>query len=214
MLLRIIAVCTIAWLSSSALAQQGTRAQRREARAHFDQATTHYNLGRFEEALAEYTRAYEVFPSPRLLFNIGQCHRALNNHERAIFFLESFFREAGDLSAEERRLAEDLLAESRTALAAQRAEQRAEPPPPPREEPAPPPPPREAAETVVPAEPPEPPAPIDEPAPRSPQFYEEGWFWGALLGSAAAIGVVVALGVYFGTQTQLPSGSLGTVDWR
>jgi tetratricopeptide (TPR) repeat protein len=193
-------------LSATALAQQASRRQRQEARVHFEQATTHYNLGRFEEALTEYTRAYEIFPSPRLLFNIGQCHRSLANHERAIFFIESFLREAEQVSPEERQLADELLAESRAALAARQAEERARNAPPRANDP---PTAEEAARAGV-----DEGGPIAVEQPAGTPIHEQGWFWGVVAGSAVLIGVAIAIGVWAGTQTQLPSGSLGVVDWR
>jgi tetratricopeptide (TPR) repeat protein len=66
---------------------------RAQARAQVKKAQLDYKLARFEQALAEYSRAYELYPTPALLFNLGQCHRNLKNHERAIFFFEGYLRE-------------------------------------------------------------------------------------------------------------------------
>ena len=60
------------------------RDNKAQARAEVAKATLHYKLGGFEEALAAYTRAYELFDAPAPLFNIAQCHKNLRNHERAI----------------------------------------------------------------------------------------------------------------------------------
>src|SRR5215475_11209448 len=51
------------------------------ARTHVETADREYKLGRFEQALAEYAAAYELYPVPALLFNIGQCHRYLRHFE-------------------------------------------------------------------------------------------------------------------------------------
>ena len=50
-----------------------------EAKTHFQAGQTKYKLGRFDEALADYSKAYELKPIPSFLFNIGQCHRQLHD---------------------------------------------------------------------------------------------------------------------------------------
>src|SRR5205085_1348650 len=47
------------------------------ARRAFKKGEKLYALGRFEEALKEYERAFEIVELPELLFNIGQCQRNL-----------------------------------------------------------------------------------------------------------------------------------------
>src|SRR6185503_12674691 len=59
-------------------------------------------------------RAYELYPAPAFLFNIGQCHKNLKNYERAIFFFEGYLRE--EKNPDKRALAEALLAESKAGL--------------------------------------------------------------------------------------------------
>src|SRR5208282_1727037 len=56
--------------------------------AHDAEALVHasmrdYDLGYFEQALREAEQAYRLYPLPQILFNIGQCHRALEHWERA-----------------------------------------------------------------------------------------------------------------------------------
>src|SRR5687767_11122360 len=64
-----------------------------DAKARAEKGNTHYKLGRFDDALAEYSAAYEIYPAPGLLFNIGQCHKNLKHYERAVFFFEGYLRE-------------------------------------------------------------------------------------------------------------------------
>lgn len=200
---------------------QGKRA---EAKVEFEKAQLHYRLGRFEEALQAYSRAYELFNAPALLFNIGQCHKNLQNHERAIFFFEGYLRE--ETNAEKRALAEELIAVSRgeldrrrnqppktdplTPSAGVRADAGASPPP-------------EAAPVAV-GIAPEPPAPspvlVTNPGEETPAAREEAplygkwWFWTAIgVGAAVATGAAI----YYGTApttTVPPSGSAGTLDRR
>ena len=55
---------------------------RQEAKAHYDQGVLYYKVGKFQAALDEYSRAYELFRAPEFLFNIGQCHKNLGDHVR------------------------------------------------------------------------------------------------------------------------------------
>lgn len=60
------------------------------AKAEFKKGQTAYNLGRFDEALSFFSKAYEIKALPPILFNIAQCHRQLANYERAVFFYRRF----------------------------------------------------------------------------------------------------------------------------
>jgi tetratricopeptide (TPR) repeat protein len=102
----------------------GADAALEEARALTGQATVEYNLGRFEQALDLYTKAYERYSKAALLFNIGQCHRLLGHYEKALFFYHGYLREQPD--APNRALAERHIEESQRALDAQRSAQEAE----------------------------------------------------------------------------------------
>ncbi|HEX5058781.1 MAG TPA: tetratricopeptide repeat protein [Kofleriaceae bacterium] len=174
-----------------------------EAKRLFDEATEHYKLAEFTQALAGYEKAYALFKAPAFLFNIAQCHFQLQTWDRAIFFFESYLREQPDAS--NRTLVEDLMREARERQAAARqAEQRKldlekerlelekresehlakelE---------------LQTASLVAPTEPP---------------VYKKWWFWSIVGGVAVAtIATTVAVTT---RDTVLPSGSLGTVDQR
>lgn len=76
---------------TDALAAEGVR----EAKVHAERALRQYNLGNFEAAIAEFSKAYEIDPSPIFLFNIGQSHRHLGNLDRAVFFFKRYLNETG-----------------------------------------------------------------------------------------------------------------------
>jgi tetratricopeptide (TPR) repeat protein len=95
-----------------------------EARKHVEAADISYKLGDFTHALEEYTKAYQLFAAPPLLFNIGQCHRELKQFEKALFFYEGFLRDS-PADAPNRSLVEGLAAEMRIASAKQQADQTA-----------------------------------------------------------------------------------------
>jgi tetratricopeptide (TPR) repeat protein len=170
------------------------------------QATTAYKAGKFADALAGYTAAYDLYRAPPFLFNIAQCHFQLQHWDRAIFFFEGYLRELPD--AKNRALVEELMEEARQRRAEQQeAErkrleleqerldlQRA------RE--------REAAERARLAL-----SLRKVEAPPERPVYKTWWFWG-LVGGAVA-GVAVTAAVAGGdSRTVLPEGSLGTWDRR
>jgi hypothetical protein len=77
-------------LSSSGNALGADDDTKAKAKSHYDRGVIEYNLGRFEAAIAELTKAYELDPEPILLFNIAQAHRRLGNSEQAIFFYQRY----------------------------------------------------------------------------------------------------------------------------
>lgn len=118
-----LVVCLAVALFSAGLARAEAEPDAKAAaKAEVQKAQLHYKLGRFDEALAAYSRAYEIFNAPALLFNIGQCHKNLKNYDRAIFFFEGYLREETRADPQKRRLAEELIAESRAQQDRQRAE--------------------------------------------------------------------------------------------
>jgi tetratricopeptide (TPR) repeat protein len=182
----------------------GAAAPLDEARKLVGEANRDYKLARFDAALGNYEKAYELAPSPRLLFNIAQCHRHLGHHERAIFFFEGYLREVP--RGKNRKLVETLLAEERTAFAAEQAElarRRAA------ETPSSPP-----IDTRVKVDPgPPPPVLVAAPAPKKRPITKQWWFWTAVgIGAAAATTTVVLLAT--GGDAELPSGTAGTLDRR
>jgi tetratricopeptide (TPR) repeat protein len=64
-----------------------------EAKRHYRKGVTEYNLGHFENAIAEFDQAYSLDPSPTLLYNIAQAHRKLGDNNRALFFFRRYLDE-------------------------------------------------------------------------------------------------------------------------
>ena len=188
---------------------------RAQAKAQVKKGQLDYKLARFEEALQDYSRAYELYPAPALLFNLGQCHRNLKNYERAIFFFEGYLRD--EPHPANRRLAQELIAESSAELKKQE-NATSVPQPAPAMLPAP-----AVAAPVTTAAPrhaavpaptqallvTSPPAPVPE-AHRSGTTW---WLWAAI-----AVGVAAA-GAFADYETgadriTVPGGTLGTIDRR
>lgn len=192
--------------------EDDSEAVRNRARAIAGEANEAYNIGHFEQALERYEQAYAVFAAPQLLFNLGQCHRELGNHERVVFFFERYLEELPEAS--NRPVVEELLTESRgevqRAEAAAEAERQAEQR---RVEEA-------RAEAAARAEQER----IRDEAARAAlreetededtPIYEEWWLW-TTIGVALAIGIGITVGVVVTNQgTVLPMGTLGTLDTR
>lgn len=97
-----------------ALASRAYADGKADARPHVVAADAAYKVGDFDEALAEYSKAYELYPAPPILFNLGQCEMNLKHWDRAIFFYEGYLRARPD--AKNRALVEDLLREAHGAL--------------------------------------------------------------------------------------------------
>lgn len=70
----------------------------REAERLAKKSIVEYNVGDFEAALADVTRAYKLDPVPGLLYNLAQCHRALHHWEKAEFFYRGYLREKPEAS--------------------------------------------------------------------------------------------------------------------
>lgn len=179
----VIAVIAVAALATSARADEPVDQAKQEVKT----ADIDYRLGRFTEALAGYTKAYELYPVPPLLFNIAQCHRNLKDYAKAIFFYEGYLRDAP--AAKNRSLVEDLIRESRAALAEQDRQK-----PPPVEPPATPAP----LVTVAPAAPLA--SPIQEPAPQDHRAGASRWLPPVLVGGGLAVLAGGATFYYYGAK--------------
>jgi tetratricopeptide (TPR) repeat protein len=60
------------------------------AREHYLKGTRAYDLGLYDEAIAEYMAAYRIKDDPALLFNLGQAHRLANHPAEALRFYKTY----------------------------------------------------------------------------------------------------------------------------
>ena len=152
------------------------------AKARFETASKHYDLGEYQAALDDFKEGYRYKADPVFLYNIAQCHRALQHHTEALTFYRAYLRKAPH--AENREDVEAKVVALQQAIA---DEERAA---------------REAA-----AKPPEPkaPEPVATPTPAALEVsarppakrpvYKRWWFWTAIGGGVVAIGLGVGLGI-------------------
>lgn len=97
------------------------RAEAQDARAqaaeHFDRGIAFFNEERFDAALAELARAYELFPAYQTLYNLARVHAELGHAVEAARAYERYLAEAGDeIHRRRRREAEQALEEQRSRI--------------------------------------------------------------------------------------------------
>lgn len=167
-------------------------AQACDAKVHYDRATAAYGLSRFNEAATEFEAAYECKPQPALLFDAAQAHRQGGDKQRALALFENYLHVYGPTAtngADVQKIIDQLRVET-----------------------APPPTPPPAAAMTTTTTPPTNEgvtATAPRPAERNP-IYKRAWFWGAIVGGAAVLGVVIGVSAAYGGKTKDPMPSIGT----
>jgi hypothetical protein len=68
----------------------------KEASSHFKKGVSLFNEDKKEEAVAEFKTAYEIKPSWKIMYNIGQCQASLKRYGLAIEAFEKYLGEGGD----------------------------------------------------------------------------------------------------------------------
>jgi tetratricopeptide (TPR) repeat protein len=153
-------------------AAQLSQAQKDEVKLHYQRATRAYDLQKYQEAIEEYQKAYEISGDPPMLYNIGQAYRLADQPAEAVRYYRRFLQRmpnARNREDVERKIAdqEKLIEERRKAAASV-----APPPPPP---PVKSPPIVEIKPPPQPPPPPPPPPPSIPPEPPSSARSVVGW---------------------------------------
>src|SRR5215471_8967991 len=149
----------LALLASTGQAQaQMTQAQKDEVKLHYQRATRAYDLQKYQEAIDEYQKAYEISGDPPMLYNIAQAYRLAEQPAEAVRYYRRFLQRmpnARNREDVERKIADqEKLAEQRKKI---------EPVTPP-----PPPPPATKPPPIVEVKPPPPPIVTPPPPPPPP----------------------------------------------
>jgi len=110
-----LAACLLA--ASSAPAQAGADADKARASALTREGARAYQAGDYATALTRFQEAYAVFPSPRLLFNLGQSFGRAGRYVEATESFERFLASAGSAPASARGEAERSLDQMRDRVA-------------------------------------------------------------------------------------------------
>lgn len=95
----LVTLCLLSAASTAATAQDPTAA----ARAHFQRGLEFFDEARFDAALAEFQRAYDISPAAEALYNLGRVHAELGHAVEATDVFERYLREPGDAVTAERR---------------------------------------------------------------------------------------------------------------
>ena len=66
------------------------------ARRQLREGRNLYELGRYQEAIDEFERAYQATDNPTILYNLAQSHRRLDNHARAAELYQAYLRRVPD----------------------------------------------------------------------------------------------------------------------
>jgi tetratricopeptide (TPR) repeat protein len=132
-------LCLLATVAHAAPVDPETRA---EAKREYENGRLKFDLGKFDEAVESFQRAYELVDDPIILYNIGQSYRLGQNHSRALLFYKSYLRrrpDAPNRTEVERRITEltELLEEQKKHETEVHPEPRPEPKPKPQLEPKP-----------------------------------------------------------------------------
>lgn len=181
-------VCIAAAAPSVARADEA--ADKARGKAVWREGVKQYDLGDFDAAIKKFEEAYQIFPNPDILFNLGQAHRKTKTYERAIHYFRTFLRYKPN--APNRDVVEQLIAELEGLTAAQKASNER----PPDTVHAPPPPPAAPSPTTA------TPAPAPAQPTEAPRWYQD------TLGLTLAAAGLVALGV--GTGFLIHSSGLSS----
>jgi tetratricopeptide (TPR) repeat protein len=143
---------------------QMSQAQKDEVKLHYQRATRAYDLQKYQEAIDEYQKAYEISGDPPMLYNIAQAYRLADQPSEAARYYRRFLQRmpnARNRDDVERKIADQ------ERLADQRKKVEPVAPPPPTTTPTKPPP---IVEVKPPPQPPVvPPSPPQLPPPPPPE---------------------------------------------
>jgi tetratricopeptide (TPR) repeat protein len=75
------------------------------ASQHFERAAAHYAAGRYQEALQEFSQAYDLLPARAVQWNMAMCYLRLRDWTRALTAFENYLRGGDDGADAEAHLA-------------------------------------------------------------------------------------------------------------
>lgn len=76
----------------TAQAMQLTPAQKAEMKLHYEKATRAYDVQKYEEAVDEYQKAYEIGGDPAMLYNVAQSYRLNDQLPEALRFYRRYLQ--------------------------------------------------------------------------------------------------------------------------
>lgn len=99
-------VAALSLLARGSLAAEVTAEEKSHGKALLADGLALLDAGHAEEALASFQAAYQIVPSPKVLFNIGLAHQALGHTVQALESFEGFLGELPDAPEDARAYAQ------------------------------------------------------------------------------------------------------------
>jgi PEGA domain len=87
----VVAAVVAAWLAAGSARADDTET---EASRHYEAGQRLYNDGAYDDAIAEYDKAYALKPHPNVLYNIAQAYERLLDYAHSVEYFERYLREA------------------------------------------------------------------------------------------------------------------------
>jgi tetratricopeptide (TPR) repeat protein len=94
---------------NTARAGELTPAQKQEVRQHYEKASRAYDVQKFQEAIEEYQKTYEISGDAAMLFNVAQAYRLNGQPQEAIYYYRRYLERsptASNRAATEQKIAE------------------------------------------------------------------------------------------------------------
>ena len=129
--LRLIVLATLCFTIAAPARVHAEDVATRASKRHYERGEKLFALGKFDEALDEYQKAFDAKPLPDLLYNIAQCYRNLNDYDQAIFSFKKYLKllpDAPDKDKVEKQIEE--LEEKKARGEGQKLIKKPPPPPP------------------------------------------------------------------------------------
>ena len=109
--MRLVAILTLAFVSAvgtvraapAAAPEPSDAGKRSDAQRRFQRGIELYKAGDFGPALVEFKRAYELVPSYKILYNLGQVSYQRRDHAAALRYFRQYLADGDDAIPAERR---------------------------------------------------------------------------------------------------------------
>jgi hypothetical protein len=88
----VIPILGMALPARAAVAMQLSPQQKQDVRVHYERATRAYDLNKYQEAVDEYQKVYEIDGDPVMLYNIGQAYRLNDQPQESIHFYRRYLQ--------------------------------------------------------------------------------------------------------------------------
>ena len=98
----------------SELSKAERKKRRKKAKRYEKKGKKAYKKGNYDDAIVAFELAYERYPDPRYLFNVGRCHDKLGDLFKAMEFTQRYVGEVEE--GEEREDADEMVAMLRAKL--------------------------------------------------------------------------------------------------